>query len=171
MGSAPGGPVGGAPARAGIRRGALRHNGGTMSSNCMPPGLICHRAWRVALLALLSAMLLLKAAMPWLATAAAQAQGKALVEVCTVYGIARVALDAGDAPAAPSSAAHVGDHCLLSGGLVHLAALPPEEGSSTALRIVVNGAAGYRGQAPLPLPDASARWAAGLAHGPPRAGV
>jgi hypothetical protein len=37
-----------------------------------------------------AAALLLKSAMPWLASASAQLQGKTLVEVCTVYGVALV---------------------------------------------------------------------------------
>ncbi len=39
------------------------------------------------------AALLLKSAMPLLANASAKMQGKALVEVCTVYGVSLVPLD------------------------------------------------------------------------------
>ena len=63
------------------------------------------------------AALLLKAAVPLLATASAHAQGKTLVEVCTVYGVATVALDGAveagsDAPM--HAALQHGDPCTLS---------------------------------------------------------
>lgn len=106
--------------------------------------------------------LLLKAAVPLLAHAAASAQGKALVEVCSVYGVRTVALDA--TPTAPATdTAHHADHCVL-GGLLTLGGTTPDSPS------LVPGAApaewsGPRGLAPPP--DASARWLTGLSHAPP----
>ena len=62
-----------------------------------------------------AAALLLKAAMPMLASASAHAQGKAVVEVCTVYGVSLVALDGQDpAPASDHLADHGDQHCALS---------------------------------------------------------
>ena len=67
-------------------------------------------AWAFAL------ALLLKAAMPLLATGSAHAQGKALVEVCTVYGVATVTLDGNESPPLHDGASsHAADHCVLSG--------------------------------------------------------
>ena len=111
------------------------------------------------------AVLLLKAAMPMLASAAAQAQGKALVEVCTTYGVSLVPLDGGDVPSPSDHAVgHAGDHCVL-GALAVLAA-PELPGLSVA--------AAPPGETPRPgVPassparDACATWAARLQHGPP----
>jgi hypothetical protein len=109
--------------------------------------------------------LLLKAAMPLLASASATTQGKALVEVCTVYGVARVPLDAvGGVPAQDHVTPHGGETCALA-ALVAIApadlpmpgAMPPtprEAPTSPAL-------------APEPVVDACASWAARLQHGPP----
>lgn len=127
-----------------------------------------HRPWttRFALWAAVCA-LLLKAAVPMLATASAELQGKTLVEVCTVYGVATVALDtAGDAPApADHDSAHAADHCVL-GGLLTVAAPSPQ---TTAWPGGVPQGRAPPGQAlaaPLPV-DATARWAALRKHGPP----
>ncbi len=116
-----------------------------------------------------AAALLLKAAMPMLASASAHAQGKAVVEVCTVYGVSLVALDGQDpgqdpAPAIDHLADHANEHCALSAltalveppmGLVP--ALPPAQPAEPALH----------GQALQSAPDASAAWVARLKHGPP----
>ncbi len=110
---------------------------------------------------LFACALLLKAAVPLLASASAEAQGKALVEVCTVYGVKTIAL--GGEPAPEHAATHAGDHCALS-AVMALAA--PHEAV----------AAGVAPRAPQVLPapraapvasDASARWRARLKQGPP----
>lgn len=113
--------------------------------------------------------LLLKAAVPMLATASAQVQGKTLVEVCTVYGVATVALDdatpapAGD-PAPGHAATHAGDHCALSGVLA-LAA--PGSGSLPASEAPASVAVRASPPPAPPTHDACATWAARLKHGPP----
>lgn len=124
------------------------------------------------------AALLLKAVMPMLASASAQAQGKTLVEVCTVYGVSLVPLDGFGAGSPHDSlapdqtpdqtpehgAAHADPHCALS-ALMALAAPEPQ-----ALDVP---AAAHIGASP-PLahpspqaPDACATWVARLKHGPP----
>lgn len=113
------------------------------------------------------AALLLKAAVPLLASTSAQWQGKALVEVCTGYGVATVALDpAGPGSHAPASAAAEvhGDHCTLS-SLLGLAAPPAPAALPAAPPVTLE--AGAAPHAP-PACDACARWVAGLKHGPPR---
>ncbi len=114
------------------------------------------------------AALLLKAVMPMLASASAQAQGKTLVEVCTVYGVSLVPLDGSgspqDSPQTDHTAAHADPHCALS-ALMAVAAPEPQ-----ALDVP---AAAHLGASP-PLahpspqaPDACATWVARLKHGPP----
>lgn len=114
--------------------------------------------------------LLLKAAVPMLASAAAQAQGKTLVEVCSVYGVRTIVLDSQDGaplPAHPDgSAAHGGEHCVLS-GLLALSAPEPTGGLPTATAAARRAVPAALG-APTP-PDAASAWAARLRHGPPRA--
>jgi hypothetical protein len=107
--------------------------------------------------------LLLKAAVPMLASASAQMQGKTLVEVCTVYGVATVAIDdQGSAPEHDASA-HNADRCALNA--VMALALPD---AAAPLVVTASHAA-----APPPLhpssqaPDACATWVARLKHGPP----
>lgn len=108
--------------------------------------------------------LLLKSAVPLLATVSAQAQGKTLVEVCTVYGVSTVALSGHDsAPASDHAPAHASDHCALS-GLVALAAPPalpatfdPGYRPIASERCAASASAG----------DACALWVARLKHGPP----
>ena len=108
--------------------------------------------------------LLLKAAMPLLAGASAQLQGKALVEVCTVYGVATVALDSqGSQPAPAHAAAHTGDHCTLTG----LVALAAPEAQPMAWPETPHNAAAPRPGPSSQAPDACAAWVAGLKHGPP----
>ena len=112
-----------------------------------------------------AAVLLLKAAMPMLASASAHAQGKAVVEVCTVYGVSLVALDGQDpAPATDHLADHGNEHCALSAltalvepPAVLVPALPEAQHAETA----------PRERARLFAPDASAAWVARLKHGPP----
>ena len=111
-------------------------------------------------------MLLLKAAMPMLAGAAAQAQGKALVEVCTTYGVSLVPLDGqGDqTPASEHTIAHAGDHCALS-ALAALAA--PGSPELAVAGAPLREALGRRAHSSSPAHDACATWVARLKHGPP----
>ena len=87
------------------------------------------RSWslRIALWAGVCAVLL-QSAMPLLASVSARAQGKSLVEVCTVYGVATVVLDAqgrpDPGPASEHGEAHAAHACAL-GSLMALAALEP----------------------------------------------
>lgn len=116
--------------------------------------------WAVAL------AFLLKSAMPFLASTAAEASGRTVAEVCTAYGVAMVVVDgdAGHGPAQDSSIALPGDHCVL-GGLVALASAEPPVAPTIAWlpRAVV------RVEAPPAEAshDASATWVALLKHGPP----
>lgn len=113
----------------------------------------------------LALALLLKAAVPLLAVAAADAQGKALFEVCSAYGVRTVAPDV--APTAPhpadEAAAHGGEPCvlasllLLGGGTPPLFEFVPVAAAPTAV-----SAAAMAGPH-----DASARWLTGLKHAPP----
>lgn len=113
------------------------------------------------------AALLMKAAMPLLATASAQAQGKALVEVCSVYGVTTIAVEGGPPSQGSSSdgkVPHARDHCVVAG--VILLGMP-------ALRSQI-GAAPLPALPPFTLPDLSdggpdahAMWVARLKHGPP----
>lgn len=114
-----------------------------------------------------AALLLLRAAMPMLATASAGLQGRDLVEVCSVYGAKLVSLDGGaehrSAPSDPM-ADHGGDHCALN-ALAALAhppvplplALPTSPGRAPP-GLSASSRAGL---------DACARWVARLKHGPP----
>ena len=116
-----------------------------------------------------AAVLLLKAAMPMLASASAHAQGKAVVEVCTVYGVSLVALDGQDpgqnpAPAPDPLADHSNEHCALS-ALTALVAAPT--GLLPALPAAQPAEPAVREQARVFAPDASAAWVARLKHGPP----
>lgn len=112
-----------------------------------------------------AAALLLKSAMPWLASASAQMQGKTLVEVCTVYGVALVPQGGnGHAPAPDHASDRGGDHCALT-ALAALASVDPPAPSAAP-------SPGPTAQLPLrvraaPPRDASAAWVARLKHGPP----
>lgn len=112
-----------------------------------------------------AAALLLKAAMPMLASASAHAQGKAVVEVCTVYGVSLVALDGQDpAPASDHLVDHGDPHCALS---ALTALIEPPADAATALPSP-RPADGAQPMHARPLaPDASAVWVARLKHGPP----
>ena len=115
---------------------------------------------------LFAAALLLKAAMPMLATASAQAQGKTVVEICTVYGVSLVALDGQDpAPAPAGHAADHADHCALT-ALTAFAAADP-----ALLAAFFDFSAPPAVAPPADLsprePDPSARWVARLHHAPP----
>ena len=110
--------------------------------------------------------LLLKAAVPLLATVSAHAQGKALVEVCTVYGVATVALDDSGSQPTPehTTTAHQGDHCALN-ALMALA-VPDADAPSTAI-VALPAAPPPRAHPSSQAPDACATWVARLKHGPP----
>jgi hypothetical protein len=117
-------------------------------------------AWAFAL------ALLLKAAVPMLASASAQLQGKTLVEVCTVYGVATVALDdRGESTPVPAdpAGAHGSEHCALSGLLAFAAPEP------AVLGVALAAARSFTvlPQTGLPVRDACAAWMARLKHGPP----
>jgi hypothetical protein len=119
-------------------------------------------------------VLLLKAAVPMLASGAAGLQGKPVGEICTVYGVVTVADDAGHAddagraghhgPSHESAAAHGGDHCALAG----LAALAADDEAAPFVAPPVH-------PAPAPAPayagcagaDSCALWVARLKQGPP----
>jgi hypothetical protein len=133
--------------------------------------------------------LLLEAAVPMIASAAAALRGVPIAEVCEVYGVALPALDppahhhmhmasaagsqmpANASEGAPTghhdhgAGAHKGDHCALTG----LAALAP---SGSVVKLDAQVRASFRA-APLPSQDvffdAAAMWAARLKHGPPPA--
>jgi len=109
--------------------------------------------------------LLLKAAMPLLAAGSAHAQGKALVEVCTVYGVATVALESEPPqPGHDAAPSHAGDHCVLSGlvgfvaGHANAPVLPQPDAQPRWHRLA---------HRPVPA-DARAAWMARLEHAPPR---
>lgn len=124
---------------------------------------------RLGWLGLLTLAFLFKAAVPLLASAAADLQGKTLVEVCTAYGVRTVALDGTSDPTAAhpageEAARHGGEPCALS-GLLALAAPGAEAGPGFDLR----HAEPARASAPAApaRPDATAAWAARLRHAPP----
>ena len=104
--------------------------------------------------------LLLKAAVPMLASASAQAQGKTLIEVCTVYGVATVALDDQGPEHSP---AHSGDHCTLTA----LMALAAPAAQPLAVPLPHMGAETPLSHPSPQAPDACATWVARLKHGPP----
>jgi hypothetical protein len=111
--------------------------------------------------------LLLKAAVPMLASAAAEVQGKSLVEVCTVYGVKTIAVDGSEAtePASGQHQPHGAEHCAL-GGLIVGGAL---EAPATDARVAASSCTVLPTPSqPQPAPpDACATWIAQLKHGPP----
>jgi hypothetical protein len=128
--------------------------------------------------------LLLKAAVPMLASAAAHAQGKAVADICSVYGVRSVVASSGyehaaqdhhagheghDGPSpdhgSSSGSAHAGDHCALTA----LAALaPPDEPQAAMFERIHRAAHRAVAAGAVFAPDAAALWAAELQHGPPR---
>ncbi|HEX6707961.1 MAG TPA: DUF2946 family protein [Albitalea sp.] len=122
--------------------------------------------------------LLLKAAVPLLASAAAAHQGRSVAEVCSVYGVAlpsrqdphaghhhHAGHGSGDEHRSHALAAHGSDHCALSA----LASFAPPDALPAALPQPL------RLPAPRPLADRlslaaddCAAWVAQLHHGPPR---
>jgi hypothetical protein len=112
-----------------------------------------------------AAALLLKSAMPWLASASAQMQGKTLVEVCTVYGVSLVPVgDAGREPAPDHPSAHGSEHCALS-ALTALAQVDPP--ALATAPVLPRDASPPRAHLSSQAPDACATWVARLKHGPP----
>lgn len=111
----------------------------------------------------LALALLLKAAVPLLAVAAADAQGKALFEVCSAYGVRTVVLDEAPAPHPTDAAVHGGEQCVLASLLVLGGGAPPvfEFVTATAASTATVAAEVARPH------DASARWLTGLKHAPP----
>ena len=136
------------------------------------------------------AALLLKSAVPMLASAAAGLQGRATAEVCDVYGVDMSKLGArslvtvtehdhhahhaeADAPTssadgAPghgpaSRVAHGGDHCALSALAFALASDAP----AVAARPAPVAPMPAGGATAAPVVDPAARWAAQLQHAPP----
>lgn len=107
--------------------------------------------------------LLLRAAMPLLATASAHAQGKALVEVCTVYGVALLPLAGQGEKPARGHDAHA-EPCALTALVVLASAELPALDTVPA---PAGQVAAMRAHAPPPACDACAAWAARLQHGPP----
>lgn len=120
------------------------------------------RAWAW----LLVALVLLKAAVPLLATAAAVRQGVALAEVCSVYGVRVVATNVGtnDPDPAPGLMHADGEHCtlgsLLGGPAPTLLPAVPPHPPAGGLTVVAT---------PLRPPprDASQRWLMARLHAPP----
>ena len=111
-----------------------------------------------------AAALLLKSAMPWLANASAQLQGKTLVEVCTVYGVSLVQQGGGGDPAPDHASTHGSEHCALTA----LTALAPIEPIDFArVPVLPHATAPPRAHPSSQAPDACATWVARLKHGPP----
>jgi hypothetical protein len=113
----------------------------------------------------LVAALLLKSAMPCLANASAEMQGKTTVEVCTVYGVSMVSLDAGEHGPASDHDRTLGDeHCALTALAAYANVEPtlPAVSPATIARTVPSFAwASSNGR------DDCATWVARLKHGPP----
>jgi hypothetical protein len=124
--------------------------------------------------------LLLKAAVPMLASGAALAQGKSVAEVCTVYGVATLSAqaaqhahhmhhphgEAGGGDHSQHAASHGGDHCALAG----LAALAAADEPARLVLPPVH----RRHDPPVfsglrETPDTCALWVARLKQGPPPA--
>jgi hypothetical protein len=124
------------------------------------------RQHRFALWAM-ACVLLLQSAMPFLARAAAQVQGRTLVEICTVYGVSTVVLDA-DGQAVPSDPhqglGHAGEGCAL-GALIGFVDAPER---SVRVRAPWWSAAASPPFAHNAIPlHAEAAWVARRKHGPP----
>jgi hypothetical protein len=119
------------------------------------------------LLCLVCALTLFKAATPWLAAWSAQQQGVAMAEVCSVYGVRTVAVDA--APTTPAehapSSDHANEHCALAA--VVAAAVSTPALSAVALHAPAAQALALNEADQLVPPDATRHWVAALKHGPP----
>jgi hypothetical protein len=116
--------------------------------------------------AVFAAALLLKSAMPFLAHASAQMQGKALVEVCSVYGVSMVTVttDSGHAPESDHASKQGNEHCTLTA----LTAFAGVDRSSLAVAPAIQlDTSAPRARPSSQAPDACATWVARLKHGPP----
>ena len=115
--------------------------------------------------------LLLKAALPLLAAASAGAQQRPLAEVCSVYGVATAAAAQAGGDGAPghggAPATHHGDACPLL-ALAAFGAAPDAVPTAPPAPAALGGAPAAGAAAAHP-PDAAARWAMRLKHGPPAA--
>ena len=124
--------------------------------------------------------LLLKAAVPMLASAAAHMQGKSVAEICTVYGVALpgaagahehhhhhadhdASHDSHESHDSHALGAHGGDHCALSALAFALASDAP----TVALRPAMPAPTPADRATSAPVIDPAARWAAQLQHAPP----
>lgn len=111
--------------------------------------------------------LLLKAAVPLLASVSAQWQGKSLAEVCTVYGVSTVALGTQDPAPVPDhgdGVAHGSEHCTLTALMALTVPEPQTQPPSLAPQRAGSTLVGH----PAPrAPDACGTWMARLKHGPP----
>lgn len=112
-----------------------------------------------------AAALLLKGAMPWLASASAELRGVAVFEVCSVYGTLLVPAGGGlSAPASEHPADHVDAQCALTALRAFAGVQPVVPASVPALPRGVS----HVGPPELaPAHDACAAWAARRKHGPP----
>lgn len=118
---------------------------------------------------LLALVVLLKAAVPLLASAAASMHGVALVEVCTVYGVRMQSLpQAHDEPAdgqPPAKALEHREHCALSPLLGHAIAAAP---SLAPVLLHAPARAALPAAASTVTPsDAGRAWLAQRFHAPP----
>ena len=128
------------------------------------------RSWslRIALWAAVCAVLL-QSAMPMLASVSARAQGKSLVEVCTVYGVSTVVLDAQGQPDSGPASEHGEAHAAHACTLNSLMALAAPQAPGPALQDVLRATSPPRVPACVEPsgPDACGAWVARLKHGPP----
>jgi hypothetical protein len=141
-----------------------------MSAHATPLQRVRALPARPLLLWMLAMLLVLKAAVPLLASASAMQRGVALAEVCSVYGV-RVGMphehaDAqSDAPAPKGSDHASGEHCtltpVLGSGLLAASAI-----AAVLLRVPADVRTVQLVDVP-PLPDASRGWLADRAHAPP----
>jgi hypothetical protein len=126
----------------------------------------CSRSTSRWAIGVLTLVLLLQSAVPLLASLSARLQGKQLVEVCTVYGVATVALDGSSnpAPASEHPTSHGTDRCALTTLLAHAFTEPPV---ALAGPVEVPACCTWQPVLAAPVPHATARWLALLHHGPP----
>lgn len=131
-----------------------------------PAGLPCRhlaRTARAAWVAALVLAVLLRAAVPWLAAAAAQARGVAVADICSAYGVRTLPADEPPPGTGPHTAHHLG--CVLAPllGAAPLPALPPTlaaagPGASHAAPTAQPAASPH---------DAARRWLTLRLHAPP----
>lgn len=122
---------------------------------------------RRALLVGLAVLLLLKAAVPLIATFVARQQGVELAEVCSVYGV-RLLSTGNTLPNSPDGQVgqHADGHCLL-GALLNAAFAPPQvPTTSLSSRSSESLELGTEVTAP-PRWDAQLAWFVARTHAPP----